>query len=144
MKKLIERINEEKRTVVIDSTAENFEDIDYDDFMADIKRADKEYESYIITGNLGLWDGKKEIYPEYVTSLVKAIEKCLDKCDDYIVYLNNGKLEVEGLHHDGRNTFMISAFSNKGQLRWEEYENGDTDDLEFLKKKDTFVDIKLW
>ena len=73
----------------------------------------------IITGSLGLWNGRKEIYPLVVEStekpsLYNAVQKCINGMDDFKVELSEGEIVVHGYHHDGTNIFTISKLSKKG------------------------------
>jgi hypothetical protein len=85
----------------------------------------------IITGSLGLWNGRKEIYPMVVKSkdyeqrksgkwaykypsLYNAVKKCINGMDDFKVELSEGEIVVHGYHHDGTNIFTISKLSKKG------------------------------
>ncbi len=73
----------------------------------------------IITGSLGLWNGRKEIYPMVVEStdkpsLYNAVKKCINGMDDFKVELSEGEIVVHGYHHDGTNIFTISKLSKKG------------------------------
>jgi hypothetical protein len=73
----------------------------------------------IITGSLGLWNGRKEIYPMVVEStdkpsLYNAVMKCVNGMDDFKVELSEGEIVVHGYHHDGTNIFTISKLSKKG------------------------------
>lgn len=62
----------------------------------------------IITGTLGLWDGKKEIVPVECDSVAQAIYKCINYDYQCIYEDENGDLFVEDYHHDGVNIFKIS------------------------------------
>jgi hypothetical protein len=89
------------------------------------------YTPVIITGSLGLWNGRKEIYPVVVESsgydynersgkfeykqpsLYNAVKKCINGMDDFKVELSEGQIVVHGYHHDGTNIFTISKLTNK-------------------------------
>jgi len=113
--------------------------IDY--FNEQLAHADKEHEGYIIVGTLGLWNGKKDIYPEYYKDLTEAYQKCINKADDVIVKLVDGALEVSAMHHDGTNELYIKALTKKGAevmyFYTEGYEDDyfeDMDDDKFIEK----------
>ena len=71
----------------------------------------------ILTGVLGLWDGKHEIrYTITKDDLDEMVKQCLRKSDalDYKVKLENGALTIYCYHHDGCNIFEIRKLSKKG------------------------------
>lgn len=116
-------------------------DVLIDDFNEQIEHADKEHEGYIIVGTLGLWNGKKDIYPEYYKDLTEAYQKCINKADDVIVKLVDGALEVNAMHHDGTNELYIKALTKKGAEVMYSYTEGyeddyfeDMDDDKFIEK----------
>ena len=86
---------------------------DWDDFKANMKYS-KWNVPCMITGSLGLWNGRPTIVPVFCNNLVEAIEKCFGSCDDLEVNLENGHLEVLAKHHDGTNCFEIHILSKKG------------------------------
>lgn len=63
----------------------------------------------VITGKLGLWDGKHEIEPVYMDSVYDAITKCMDGADDVKADYVDGEIVVYAYHHDGTNFFRINA-----------------------------------
>lgn len=70
----------------------------------------------VITGSLGLWDGRKEIVPVTCDSVSKAIYKCIDYDYQCIYEDENGDLFVEDYHHDGINVFKISLLVDGKQV----------------------------
>lgn len=68
----------------------------------------------VISGRLGLWNGRPTIEPVMCEDLEEAIRKCWGDCCDVIVELENGVVKVEGLHHDGRNYFEIRPLTARG------------------------------
>ena len=103
---------EEGSTEQIEEVIEYMND-DFGDFCSNL-----EYSSWnvpcMITGNLGLWNGRPTIVPVFCDNLVDAIKKCWGSCDDCEVKLENGHLEVFAKHHDGTNCFEIHILSKKG------------------------------
>ena len=69
---------------------------------------------YVISGTLGLWDGRHDIALVIVDSLEKAIEKCVNNMDYIEIMYDDEKCEivVRVSHHDGTNAFTIRAISN--------------------------------
>ena len=68
----------------------------------------------LISGTLGLWDGRHDIQPVKCVNLAKAIKKCFGSCDDYEVEFSYGVIYVTSYHHDGVNTFEIKLLSTRG------------------------------
>ena len=97
---------------------------------------------FLITGTLGLWDGKHDIKPVFKHGLCEAIDKCISGSDtwDYDVFLNDDEdyITVHAKHHDGTNVFEIHMLTREGAEAWEkayeEYEYGDADYPEVKKE----------
>lgn len=68
----------------------------------------------VVVGTLGLWNGRKDIYPTKCDNLVSAIKKCAGSASNVIVILNNGCIEVNAMHHDGTNCFEIHLLNKLG------------------------------
>ncbi len=68
----------------------------------------------VVVGTLGLWNGRKDIYPTKCDDLVSAINKCAGSASNVIVILNNGCIEVNAMHHDGTNCFEIHLLNKLG------------------------------
>lgn len=102
-----------------------------DDFFTNVNCM-KNDSPVIITGSLGLWNGRKEIYPMLIESsdptpdsngkvyfaekaLCKAIKKCVTGMDDFKVEYSEGVIVVHGYHHDGTNIFEIHKLSTQGK-----------------------------
>lgn len=162
MKSLVEFINErgpapkveltKKSICLLDTNQSNYdseEDINIDDiieaqmddFNSIIDKVNKNYEGFLVCGTLGLWHGKKDIYPEYFQDLSEAVNKCWDKMDELSAYLTDGCLNVNGIHHDGTNSYYIYPLSPEGCdiiSSWEQgYEDDYFDDMnedDFYKK----------
>ena len=91
--------------------------------------------NFIITGSLGLWDGKHNIKPVFEHGLCATIDKCISGRDiwDFDVFLNDDEdyITVHAKHHDGTNVFEIHMLTREGAEAWEkaynEYEYGDAD-----------------
>lgn len=121
-----------------------------EDFFDNLSYGSVDY-PLLITGTLGLWDGKKTIYPvkmessDWATkykkhdgtycdytrphflnpSIKNAIKKCINgnSIEDFGVRFDNGIIEVDAMHHDGTNTFYIRKLSKRGLKKVEYYEN---------------------
>jgi len=66
---------------------------------------------WLITGTLGLWDGRHTICPVIEPSLDKAIRRCSE--DDTKVEYDRGAVYVSASHHDGTNVFVIRKLSGE-------------------------------
>ena len=88
--------------------------MEWDDMMFDIKHDKENNVDCVVTGTLGLWDGKHNIIPRHFPTLEKAINACVDNMDYIIVTEDEGTIFVTGIHHDGRNHFEIHKLNAKG------------------------------
>ena len=69
----------------------------------------------VVTGVLGLWDGKHTIEPKVFSNLNDALAACGEDCDDFKIWEDGyGNLLYEGYHHDGHNHFCIKRKTSKG------------------------------
>ena len=89
-------------------------DMEWDDLFLNIKHSKFGDTPCVITGRLGLWHGKPTIVPVPCDDIEVAIRKCVNNMDYIIVKQVNGHIEVDGIHHDGRNHFEIHLLNNKG------------------------------
>lgn len=80
--------------------------------------------NFVITGNLGLWDGSHEIIPVVMNGLVDTIMKCVSGrgIEDYDVFINDDEdyITVHAKHHDGTNVFEIHLLTHEGAKAYEE------------------------
>ena len=132
-----------------------------EDFLLNLQYAKINEEPVMITGSLGLCDGRREIYPmlvkgseyekrnngewKYKNPAIKnAIEKCMNGMDDVKVEYANGDIVVHGYHHDGTNIFTIHKLSKKGmKIVLNAEENGKTiDPKPYMFGK--FTEEDLW
>lgn len=90
-------------------------EMDFDDFVANMKYSEIANTPCVITGSLGLWYGRPEINPVFMDNLSDAIMKCINNMDYFKVEMINGVINVYGYHHDGTNCFEIYPLSKKGQ-----------------------------
>ena len=93
------------------------QDNDWEDFQANMGCSGLNNQPCMITGTLGLWNGRPDIIPVKCDSIMEAIEKCLNNSYSYEcdIVLNDGHLDVNIHHHDGTNCFEIWLLSKKGQ-----------------------------
>jgi hypothetical protein len=62
----------------------------------------------ILSGFLGLWNGKPQIANYHFGQIEKAIYKCISSGDGWSVSYDNWGIYIDVYHHDGVNTFTIS------------------------------------
>lgn len=87
--------------------------LDFDMALRDYAKKQKG-DGFMITGSLGLWDGRHDIYPTFVKTLRAAVEKCAENGDYIKVELDDelNVIEVSVSHHDGTNLFTILEIEN--------------------------------
>lgn len=89
---------------------------------------------YVVSGTVGLWDGKREAYlPMVFNSIEDAIVKCNDGFNGYVSVeeKNYDRLFVEIAHHDGHNILEIRELTKLG----EELTNNYMDIGEVIERK---------
>ena len=101
-----------------------------------------EHKSYILTGDIGLWDGirKGVHHPSVFNSIKEAILTANDGFYGYISVSEEkyGKLFVNICHHDGNNSLEIRELTPLG----EEMHNNYKDVREILKRKGATKNVK--
>ena len=70
---------------------------------------DNKLAGFIITGQLGLWNGKPSITPVFHSTLKGALRACANKMDQFRVDIQKGVIYAYGYHHDGINSFTIKG-----------------------------------
>ena len=102
-----------------------------------------ENKSYVLTGDIGLWDGvRKDVHhPKIFSSIADAIIIANDGFDGYVTVSegNYGKLFVDICHHDGNNHLEIRELTKIG----EEMDNNYKDVGEILKRKGATRNIRF-
>ena len=108
---------------------------------------DNEYANnkYIITGDIGLWDGvRKDVHhPRVFDSIAEAIIEANDGFNGYITVSEGkyGKLLLDICHHDGNNHLEIRELTKLGEEMDSNYKSvreiinrkGSTRNVRFLK-----------
>lgn len=108
---------------------------------------DNEYANnkYIITGDIGLWDGvRKDVHhPRIFDSIAEAIIEANDGFNGYITVSEGkyGKLLLDICHHDGNNHLEIRELTKLGEEMDSNYKSvreiinrkGSTRNVRFLK-----------
>lgn len=78
----------------------------------------------VLTGCLGLYNGRPDILPIKFDNVYDAIQKCFDRSIvDLDVEWDDGIINVYAHHHDGTNCFEIHALSKKGINKFKSAEN---------------------
>lgn len=85
----------------------------FDDFMGSLRYSSIAQRACVITGRLGLCS--PEIVPTVCETLVDAIYKCVNKCDECRISQHASTIIVEGFHRDGTNRFEIHVLNEKGR-----------------------------
>lgn len=81
---------------------------DWDTWSEIIEELDNINNSVIITGTLSLWDLTHEINPVECNTLSEAIDKCIGRDTDNIIFKSdNENYYIDCYHHDGVNKFKI-------------------------------------
>lgn len=88
--------------------------MDWDDLMTNIKYDKNNNVDCVVTGGLGLWDGRHDIDAKHFPTLDKAINACVSGCDYITITENEGIVNIKGIHHDGTNNFEIHKLNDKG------------------------------
>ena len=70
----------------------------------------------ILSGFLGLWNGRPQIANYHFTQIKKAIFKCLQSGDEFQVSYDNWGIYIDVFHHDGTNNFTISPIKQNINL----------------------------
>lgn len=110
--------------------------MEWEDFLTNIHYSKVNDYAWIITGFLGLWDGKHEVYPTVEESLEDAIWSCIGNVDCHaIITKRRNTIFVEIIHHDGRNLFELHALSDDGAERF--HKHGEVS----LKRKENVVKL---
>lgn len=70
----------------------------------------------VITGTLGLWDGRHKIKPVKVANIIEAVNKCCNQDIEVVdMYEDSyGNFILDAYHHDGCNHFVIKKYTDKG------------------------------
>ena len=106
--------------IIYDSLCEIFEDeFDRECYFEDKFQNNQDGKTYIITGNVGLWDGVRENvhHPNFFDSIAEAIITANDGFDGDITVSEGkyGKLFIDISHHDGSNHLEVRELTNLGE-----------------------------
>lgn len=87
----------------------------YNDLLNNIKHASYDIPC-VVTGTIGRWNGRFNMYPQKFETLSDAINRCCINVDDIVIKLKNGKIQIEGVHHDATNYYEITCLNKLGQM----------------------------
>lgn len=70
----------------------------------------------VITGTLGLWNGRHKINLVKVANIIEAVNKCCNRdIEEIDMYEDSyGNFILDAYHHDGCNHFVIKKYTDKG------------------------------
>lgn len=98
-------------------------DVAADDLDYEMDKFFKEYEKFVISGEVGLWNGRHSGADVIVNK--NDLWKYFKDCENFNFYEDeNGDLCIECSHHDGNNFFVVRPISDRG---YEELERMDVD-----------------
>lgn len=89
---------------------------------------------YVVTGSLGLWDGRHDGICETFDSLYDALSKCSSSAYEIVVKYEDGAIKFENHHHDGVNYFEIRNLSYDDYYKVKYWDEEDGDVFDFIKK----------
>lgn len=72
----------------------------------------------VVDGNLGLWDGRKEVEQTYFDNPIDAVYACINNANAVIIDKVGNHIEIISLHHDGRNYFTLTFLNGTGEDRF--------------------------
>lgn len=121
----------------------------------DVNRENIKYSKYnnrpcLITGQLGLWNGRPNIIPVKCDNLLEAINKCVsgNSIADYDVLIREDEpyITVHAKHHDGTNVLEIHVFKDDNAV--EQYFKAkdayDYDEADTIEIKDDWFEPIEW
>jgi len=94
----------------------------WEDAEYKIKSMDKQASNFLLVGYCGTWrgsfpGGKIEAY------LYDLILKAIRNLDYVSIYINNGAIEISGIHHDGSNSYTIHGLNKRAERTIEKWEH---------------------
>ncbi len=108
---------------LIDDEIRFLADLDARDLNAELDRFFKEYEKFVISGEVGRWNGRHSGADVIVNA--NDLWKYFKDCENFKFYEDeNGDLRIECSHHDGTNFFVVRPISSRG---YEELERMEVD-----------------
>lgn len=112
---------------------------DWENLLTDLRYSKVNNYKWVVSGTLGLWNGRHEIVPKLFNNLIDALNACFGKCDDIIITKSHSVIKVTALHHDGRNYFELRALSDLGEERANKYDGNIS-----FKNKENLRTLDKW
>lgn len=107
-------------------------DLNMEEDIFTLKRlAETRSEKWVVTGTLGLWDGRHIIFPKVFPSLQRALSACWKDCEivEVVTDEKGDYLIFTGHHHDGTNCFELRPVDAESADHIEdEFGNGEPDE----------------
>lgn len=88
---------------------------EWEDFEHNISYSEDGKQECVVLGSLGLWYGECNIKPKKFDNLLKAILTCIRNIDYVQISFEDGRINVNSIHHDGTNSFSIYKLNKKGR-----------------------------
>ena len=79
---------------------------DAEDFRDNLKWSKFGQRPAVVCGDVGTWQGRRDIFPKYFSTLEEAVLTCC-QCDENKVTIEDGAIMVKCIHHDGTNHFCV-------------------------------------
>lgn len=97
----------------------------WDDISYELKGFFDKGNAWLLTGNIGRWDGNYR--GGYIFNTFEEFCKCFKDCDYIEIVDNKGHFEVKCSHHDGTNFYEVKRVSDFGcewydNHSWDMYE----------------------
>lgn len=94
------------------------EEIDYQDFINEMTNF-IDGNTFIIQGVIKAWDGKFK--GGFIFDNINKLSEVWEKCDEIMIYDENGHLYIECSHHDGTNHYEIKMLNAKGERYYSDH-----------------------
>ena len=82
-------------------------------FCSRFKRSQLVNNECIVTGTLGLWNGRHNIIPCVCNDVLSAIQQCSNG-NEFIIDQYEKHIEIYSYHHDGVNHYKIHLLNSRG------------------------------
>jgi len=86
---------------------------DWEDAQYELKKHLGKFDMFLVVGSSGTWQGPRS-GGKFCKNLQEMMQ-CVSACEQYELYDRNGRLCIEGSHHDGHNSFEVKALTERGR-----------------------------